>query len=510
VKRFSLLLLLIGCAEPASNYGEVGAPAPAYGALTTNGDSIDLAGLKGEVVLLNVWATWCIPCRREIPELVALDQQYSARGLRVVGVSVDESGADADVASYARDFAMTYTILRDPGEAVSNAFRIQGVPASFLIDRAGIVRWRHLGPFKSDDRNFVAVLNSLLSEQASGKASYQTVATGLYVPWAMAFAPDGRVFVTERPGRIRVLANWKLDPQPWAQIDVVASGESGLMGIALSPNFARDHYVYVVATFVKSDHLLNRVIRYTEVAGRGTAPQVLIDNIPAAEFHAGDAIAFGPDGMLYIATGDAGEPGNARKLNSLSGKILRYTPAGGIPRDNPFPGSPVYALGVRNVQGLAWNSAGQLFATDHGPSGFPNERMRRNHDELNAIVKGKNYGWPAVAGSSDDVAYIPPLVDWTPGIAPSGVAIYSGPQAQWRGNAFVAGLKGKQLQRIAIERSADRLRVTGQEVLFDDELGRLRAVAMGPDGYIYFTTSNWDGRGTPAKQDDRILRLLPR
>jgi aldose sugar dehydrogenase len=507
LKRIALLLLLVGCAEPAQNYGEVGKPAPAYGALTLNGDSLDLARLKGEVVLLNVWATWCIPCRREIPELVALHQQHSARGLRVVGVSVDESGADADVASYARDFAMSYTILRDPGEAVSNAFRIQGVPASFLIDRDGVVRWRRIGPFASNDPEFVAVLNKTLE---TAKSSFQTVASGLYVPWAIAFAPDGRVFVTERPGRIRVLKNWKLDPQPWAQVDVAASGESGLMGLALSPNFARDHYVYVVGTFVKSDHLINRVIRYKDTGGRGTEPRVLIDNIPAAEFHAGDAIAFGPDGMLYIATGDAGDPGNARKINSLSGKILRYTPDGGIPSDNPFTGSPVYALGLRNVQGLAWNSAGQLFATDHGPSGFPNERMRRNHDEFNAIIKGKNYGWPDVAGSSDDVAYIPPLVDWTPGIAPSGVAIYTGSYAPWRGNAFVAGLKGRQLRRIAIERTGNRLHVKEQEVLFDDELGRLRAVAMGPDGYMYFTTSNWDGRGTPAKNDDRIVRLLPK
>ena len=162
MRRFAIALLLVACAETSADYGEIGKPAPSYGAVTLQGDSVDLAQLKGDVVLLNVWATWCIPCRREIPELQALHQQYSARGLRVVGVSVDEGGADADVESFAKDFAMTYTILRDPGENVSNVFRIPGVPASFLIDREGVVRWRHLGPFKADNAAFLAALNALL------------------------------------------------------------------------------------------------------------------------------------------------------------------------------------------------------------------------------------------------------------------------------------------------------------------------------------------------------------
>lgn len=361
----------------------------------------------------------------------------------------------------------------------------------------------------------LVVLVSCSADNAprSNGATHETVTTGLYVPWAMAFAPDGRVFVTERPGRIRALTNWKLDAQPWAKVDVVASGETGLMGIALSPSFARDRFVYVAGTFLKNDHLINRVIRYTERAGKGADPRVLIDDIPAMEVHAGTAIAFGPDGMLYVATGDAGTPDNAAKTTSLAGKILRYTPEGGIPRDNPFPDSPVFALGVRNVQGLAWDGNGQLFVTDHGPSGFPDERFRRNHDELNAVSRGRNYGWPAEAGFSDNRSYISPLTDWSPAIAPAGVAIYKGAHQAWRGSAFAAGLRGRQLRRIQLEadrRVASGWRAVQEEVLFEDQLGRLRAVAMGPDGYIYFTTSNWDGRGSPGKQDDRILRLLPR
>ena len=323
------------------------------------------------------------------------------------------------------------------------------------------------------------------------------------MPWGIAFAPDGRMFVTERPGRIRVIENRQLRKEPWATVaDVVGAGEAGLMGIALSPGFASDHYVYVVATFVENSRLFNRVLRFTEVNGLGTDMQVLIDSIPAAEFHAGDAIAFGPDGMLYIATGDAGKPGDAAKVESLAGKILRYTPDGRIPADNPFPGSPVYALGLRNVQGLAWHPETKaLFATEHGPSGFPNERFRRNNDELNVIVRGGNYGWPDEAGMSDDEKYIAPITVWSPAIAPSGLGFFGG-------NVFVGGLRGQQLRLVEIERAGSGYRAGGERALFKEELGRIRAVASGPDGTLYFATSNWDGRGDPRELDDRILRLV--
>lgn len=163
MRRLALALLLVACGETSQpGPGEIGTVAPAFGAVALNGDSVNLAKLKGDVVLLNVWATWCIPCRREIPELQALHQEHSERGLHVVGVSVDDSSADADVEEFAKSFSMTYTILRDPGESVSNAFRIPGVPASFLIDREGIVRWRHLGPFKATDSTFLAALNAVL------------------------------------------------------------------------------------------------------------------------------------------------------------------------------------------------------------------------------------------------------------------------------------------------------------------------------------------------------------
>jgi glucose/arabinose dehydrogenase len=215
--------------------------------------------------------------------------------------------------------------------------------------------------------------------------------------------------------------------------------------------------------------------------------------------------------MLYIATGDAGDPRDAADPTSLAGKILRYRPDGSIPADNPFPNSPVYALGLRNVQGMDWHPVTrQLFVTDHGPSGFPNERFRRNNDELNAILPGKNYGWPAVAGADPDRQFVPPVTVWNPGIAPAGMAFYDGPVEKWKQHVFVSGLRGQQLRRLKLEaqREPPGFSVIKSEVLFHEKLGRIRAVVMGPDGHLYFSSSNWDGRGQPRPGDDHIYRLL--
>lgn len=349
--------------------------------------------------------------------------------------------------------------------------------------------------------------------RTSGSLELDTVARGLSTPWAMAFAPDGRIFVTERPGRVRVIRDGELEPEPWARVEVTHTGESGLMGIALSPNFETDGHVFVVGTFTGDDgNLSNHVLRYTDRAGSGQEPRVIVAAIPAARFHAGDALVVGPDGKLYIGTGDAREPASAQDRGSLAGKILRYELDGSVPADNPFPGSPVYALGVRNVQGLAWHpETGDLFASDHGPSGFPNERFRRNSDELNVIIRGGNYGWPEVAGRGGGAGFVQPLAEWSPAIAPGGLAFYTGDHRAWRGSTFVSGLRGQQLRRISLERSGGRgeWRVSGEEVLFEKQFGRLRVVAMGPDGYLYFATSNRDGRGSPALSDDRIFRLRP-
>lgn len=343
-------------------------------------------------------------------------------------------------------------------------------------------------------------------------ARYEVVASGLEVPWALAFAPDGRLFVTERPGRIRMIRNGALEPRPWATLTVAAEGEAGLMGIAVAPDFASNGHVFVCATFRDRGRLINRVIRLTDSSSIGASPQVIVDRIPSAEFHAGDAVAFGPDGMLYVATGDARSPGSASDPQSLAGKILRYTPDGRVPSDNPTPGSPVYASGLRNVQGLAWDPATmQLFAIDHGPSGFPNERFRRNNDELNAIRGGAHYGWPSAVGPSRNPRFVDPIVTWNPGIAPAGLALYTGSVAGWRASVFVGALRGEHLRHVSLARDPATeagWRVTNETRLFP-ELGRIRAVAMGPDGFVYFTSSNRDGRGVLRRDDDHVYRLLP-
>lgn len=340
----------------------------------------------------------------------------------------------------------------------------------------------------------------------------ETIATGLVVPWDLGFAPDGRIFVTERGGRIRVIENGALRDSPWATVPVEQTGEAGLMGIDLAPDFESSGRVFVVGTFRVGGTLVNRVMRYTEQDGSGTAAEVVVDNLPGGSLHAGAALAFGPDGMLYVTIGDVRQPRSAQDPQSLAGKLLRYTPDGGIPADNPSAGSPVYALGLRNAQGLAWNGDGQLFASEHGPSGFPDENFRRDRDELNAIVVGGNYGWPDVAGAGGAPDFIDPIAEWTPAVAPSGLAVYMSDDFPWRGDLFVAGLRGQQLRRVAVTRDGATTggwRVTTQEVIVDG-LGRLRGVAMGPDGHLYFTTSNRDGRGSAQQGDDRVIRLVMR
>ncbi|HYW10606.1 MAG TPA: PQQ-dependent sugar dehydrogenase [Longimicrobium sp.] len=341
-----------------------------------------------------------------------------------------------------------------------------------------------------------------------------TVARGLRVPWDMAFAPGGRIFVTERAGRIRVIENGVLRPEPWAVLQVARRSEMGLMGIALAPDFAASGHLFVVGTFATGeDRTHNRVYRFTERGGRGTEPRLLLDGIPAARYHAGAALRFGPDGMLYLTSGDATRPGSAQDTASLAGKVLRMRPDGGIPDDNPVPGSYVYARGVRNPQGLAWHPAGALFAPDHGPTRLPREWFRAGRDELNAIVPGANYGWPDAAGDQGGAEYVRPLVEWTPAIAPGAIAFYTGDAFPWRGHALVASLRGERLMRIVLRQTPGNppgWRAVAAEPLFSGTLGRIRAVAMGPDGHLYVTTSNRDGRGDERPGDDLLLRIVRR
>ena len=334
------------------------------------------------------------------------------------------------------------------------------------------------------------------------------VARGLEVPWSMAFAPDGRIFVTERAGRLRVISGGAVQQAPLFTFSDVASGsEEGLMGLALHPDFASNHLLYVSYATKAGGSMVVRVVRYREIGSTLTGPVTIVDEIPAARFHAGCRLKFGPDRKLYITTGDATDKDLAQKMDSLAGKILRVNDDGSIPTDNPFPGSPIWSLGHRNPQGIAWHPvSGLLYSTEHGPSTFDGPP---GGDEVNLIEKGKNYGWPIIHHRETREGLESPVAEYTPACAPGSAEFYRGSAIRAFENQFFFGcLRGSHLHRIQFDPARPK-RVMSEERLFDQELGRIREVAMGPDGALYFSTSNRDGRGRPAENDDRIFRLAP-
>ncbi len=344
------------------------------------------------------------------------------------------------------------------------------------------------------------------SRDEVGEARIETVASGLETVWGLDFAPDGRIFLTERPGRIRVIEpETGLRSEPWAEIDVWARGESGLMGLALHPAFPDSPFVFVMYTHRTARGPRGRVSRFHDVDGRGTDERVILDGIPAAVVHSGGALQLGPDGALYVGTGDATEPRRAQDRGSLAGKILRITPNGNPHPDNPDPGSPVYALGLRNVQGFDWDpSTGRMLATMHGPTG---EWGHQGRDEVNVIRAGGNYGWPEVLGAPEDPRFEPPLLEYRPAVAPAGAAFYNGPIQAWRGDYFFATLRGEHVHRVVLTDGGAS--VESLERLWPGRFGRVRAIAVGPDGHLYFGTSNRDGRGRPRAGDDHLYRVIP-
>ncbi|HET7038892.1 MAG TPA: PQQ-dependent sugar dehydrogenase [Gemmatimonadales bacterium] len=332
------------------------------------------------------------------------------------------------------------------------------------------------------------------------------IAYGLETVWSMAFAPDGRLFLTERPGRIRVVAaGGGLAAEPWAVLAVVESAgqrnETGLMGLALDPRFPAEPYVYVCLTAGGSGDRRweNRVVRLREQDGRGVVDRTLVSGIPAARYHNGCRLAFAPDGTLFVTTGDAEMPELAQLPASLAGKVLRVDRDGDIPADNPTPGSPVFSLGHRNPQGLAWDSArGAFWLTEHGTSG-----PRGSYDEVNLLRAGGNYGWPVVRAIAGDARFIDPVLE--PYLAPAGaVLVRGGQRTDLEGRLLIAGLSGRQLRKVLPLPDGS---VRDEGPVSEVDLGRLRDVALGPDGCVYVATSNRDGRGEPAPTDDRVIRL---
>ncbi len=325
----------------------------------------------------------------------------------------------------------------------------------------------------------------------------RVVAENLDTPWGIALLPDGGMLVTERPGRVRLIsAAGDLQYKPVAVLSQVREeGEAGLLGITLHPDFLGNKYVYLYYSYsVNRITIANRVVRMTLVDNELKDEKIIIDGIPGAANHDGGRIKFGPDRYLYVTTGDAQQSQLAQDTNSLAGKILRVTDEGASAPGNPF-GNLVYSYGHRNPQGLAWDSWGRLWATEHGrsnPTGY---------DELNLIEAGKNYGWPIIQGSEEKPGLIAPIINSGPDTAwaPSGAAFVG-----W--SLFFGGLKGQTLYEADIQDG--QFKKLNEH--FKGEFGRIRDVVAGEGGMLYMTTSNQDSRGTPNSGDDKIIKVNPR
>lgn len=321
-------------------------------------------------------------------------------------------------------------------------------------------------------------------------AGVQIIAQNLEVPWAIDFAPDGTAYFTERVGKIRMIEpNGTLVKEPVTYINAEVNGEAGLLGLALDPNFTTNHVMYVYHTYSNGPAVFNKVLALTEKNNKIVASKVLIDKIPAADRNDGGRIEFGPDGKLYISTGDARQPDLAQNVKSLAGKILRINSDGSIPSDNPFEGSPVYSYGHRNVQGMAWDPVTKvMYASEHGDVG---------NDEINIIKPGKNYGWPIE--QCDATRFEKPILCFNPAIAPAGMVIPYSNALDYKGSIILATLRGEHLRQIDLANGVQSNILTG--------FGRLRDVAEAPDGSLYVLTSDRDGRAIASPGDDKIIRL---
>lgn len=347
------------------------------------------------------------------------------------------------------------------------------------------------------------------SPQTQTSFKVETVIPNLEVVWSIVWAPDGRMIFTERPGRVRVFESGRLRTQPLFVVpDVEPKGESGLMSVALHPQFASNHFLYLSYAYNSGSQQV-RVVRYRETPNGFTDRKVIIESIPAAQFHAGCRLRFGPDGKLYITTGDATDRALAQKLDSLAGKTLRLNEDGSVPNDNPFVGQAnarpeIWTYGNRNGQGIDFQpGTNLLWETEHGPSGFDGPG---GGDEVNILERGKNYGWPVIHHRDTRAGMEAPILEYTPACAPASGMFYRGSVfTQFKGNFFFGCLRGEGIIRVV----ADGRRAVSQEMLLQGKYGRIRDIAEGPDGLIYFSTSNRDGRGQPAKDDDRIMRLVP-
>jgi glucose/arabinose dehydrogenase len=345
-------------------------------------------------------------------------------------------------------------------------------------------------------------------EDSEVDISVETVAEGLTIPWSIVFTDEDRILFTERIGNIKVIEDGELNEQALINFsEISTNAEEGLMGLAVDPDYEENSFVYACMAYPDGDNLQVKVERLIDRQVTIERDEIILDGIPAARFHAGCRLAFGPDEMLYVTTGDATNGELAQQKDSLAGKILRINKDGSIPEDNPFAESPVFSLGHRNPQGIAWHPTnGELYASEHGPSLFDGPA---GGDEINWIKAGENYGWPIVSHEQSEEGLVDPVLLFTPAEAPASGSFYEGNAIpQYENNFFFGALRGEGIVRVLFAEEKP------SEVIFYEKLefidyGRIREVTSGPDGALYFSTSNRDGRGDAAENDDRIMRIIP-
>jgi glucose/arabinose dehydrogenase len=363
-----------------------------------------------------------------------------------------------------------------------------------------------------------------------------TLARGLEVPWAGVFTTGGDFLFTERNGRVRLMRGDSLVPQPVISLEIRPFDdnwrpENGLTGIALAPDFDSSGHIFVLAAYEKERGGLprrlltrvvnrfkdlfqtpiwafeNRLLRLRLDADVAQLDTVLLSKMPTNHYHAGGFVQSGPDGMLYVSVGDGTYPRVAQNQKVLAGKILRIKPDGSVPDDNPVPGSPVSASGLRNSQGMALHrESGSVFLLDHGPTGMERERLRVGNDELNVLVPGGNYGWPVEGGSWGRGEHLQPVRVWTESIAPSGlISLPSGDPN--RAELIISSLRWQSLRWLTLQRIGGVWQLVRERELLRNVFGRVRLLALSPDGSVLVGTSNRDGRGSPKAEDDLVVRI---
>jgi glucose/arabinose dehydrogenase len=327
----------------------------------------------------------------------------------------------------------------------------------------------------------------------------RTIAQNLDVPWAIDIAVDNRIFFTEKPGRLGMIhANGTLASETVVNIHTEDIGEAGLMGLALHPNFTQNHLMYVYHTYAKNGGLHNKVLMLTEKNNKIVNSKIILDGIPASDSNNGGRIKFGPDGKLYVSTGDSETPELAQNTKSLAGKLLRLNDDGTIPDDNPIPESPVYSYGHRDIQGFAWHPiTKKLYASEHGPAG---------NDEVNIIEPGSNYGWPIEvcnhSTSSAPIRFETPEYCFNPEIAPSGLTIAASNKLGYQNDILFTTLRGSHLHHIDLETRIQDNVLVGY--------GRLSDIVEAHDGSLYVLTTNKNAIGIGNANDDHILQIIQR